>query len=601
MVNGPDQNPGGVDITGAAFSGLRRTGTGTLSPIAPDIRNANPAAATVDPLDDILGQAADIFNAGTNTPASPPFPRQSWGEWGSNIADKARRGGRRAVGVGGVALSGISRVAERATSNRAAGLVRNGVENWARNLDPRGKDRYWFAGAALSTVGSVAISELAFGPAAALLKSAALIAASHTTLAVVDRRFTGQSAEARLNNDLARLEQIEQARTETTRKCRNFFAGVTAGSVYGGFITAGLQVTGADQVARDYLSKLTDSHSPDAAQTLAQNTAQSSVTPDHGGATPQPSPTPEHTATPQPTATATPVAPQSVEAPPELSHDGLRSDVSAKPAAGLPGADSIKATITLPQGSNPTEAVTKFLVDHGVKPTPENVHEAVTKFMEQNNITDAHHVAANVAFKAEDLVPVDTPTGLVNKALEQMHIHAGGVPDSIVKGAEEIIKNSQGGHDQLVSSAHSFLEKSIQANVAAFENLTSQTSSNMTEFVIPSGSNVGKILEQAGHHITWMPDNAELFGSEIAVNFDSLTNYWGLMDKVGYLPDGTHFPATMGELYQIIEKAKGGDTASMDSLKLMLRYVPAGMKLRVLDASGINSAVGVLKALAKAA
>lgn len=131
----------------------------------------------------------------------------------------------------------------------------------------------------------------------------------------------------------------------------------------------------------------------------------------------------------------------------------------------------------------------------------------------------------------------------------------------------------QTAHDELVEAA----AKALGPTQLTSFDLSSVTSSNVVEKIIPQGSTVGHMLFEAGVQTGWGADNANLFAAEIAANYDLLGS-----------------PIPLDELKSLAEAAKNGDVEALKKLHAALRWVPAGAKLKILTNAGVNDVLAGL-------
>lgn len=73
-----------------------------------------------------------------------------------------------------------------------------------------------------------------------------------------------------------------------------------------------------------------------------------------------------------------------------------------------------------------------------------------------------------------------------------------------------------------------------------------------------------------------------------------LTDMWTKLAEAQLIPDGP-FPVSLGELTDLVEKAKAGDAIALQKLKDALHWIPADQKLRMLTKAGIAATMELLR------
>jgi len=114
------------------------------------------------------------------------------------------------------------------------------------------------------------------------------------------------------------------------------------------------------------------------------------------------------------------------------------------------------------------------------------------------------------------------------------------------------------------------------------------------EVYIPKGSNVSQLLVNAGHSISWGPQDAELFGTHIEANYDLLNNFRNQLIENHVIPP-SELMIPRAELSDLIERAKEGDTEAIGKLRAALKWIPEGQQFKILSKAGISAVMGLLK------
>lgn len=123
-----------------------------------------------------------------------------------------------------------------------------GLRNWAKNLNPIGKDRAWVLGAAAGGIEGLLVMAAGPIPGKGFIKAGANAAAMQGFWAVsrwgrmrgekrIRERFSGDEDELK-----RQLTEYEERYARASGRMRNFFAGVSAGAVYGSAFGLGLEM-----------------------------------------------------------------------------------------------------------------------------------------------------------------------------------------------------------------------------------------------------------------------------------------------------------------------------------------------------------------------
>lgn len=127
---------------------------------------------------------------------------------------------------------------------RLGQMSRGMAVNWAKNLDPRGKDKAWILGMSFGAGIGVGANLLVAPGVDRLILSGAKFAASQSVYAVIKGGYALE--KSRLNRlvtgeDLSRrLEEIEKRRSRALKLIGNFMLGMSAGATYTSLTGAGL-------------------------------------------------------------------------------------------------------------------------------------------------------------------------------------------------------------------------------------------------------------------------------------------------------------------------------------------------------------------------
>lgn len=164
--------------------------------------------------------------------------------------------------------------------------------------------------------------------------------------------------------------------------------------------------------------------------------------------------------------------------------------------------------------------------------------------------------------------------------------------DQVLQQARNQLDNSWN-RDDVIQSLKDGAKQELNQQTVIHHQIIEQinnrlTPGSFTDVVIQPGSNVGQLLVNHGHQITWGPADAEIFGAHIAVNHDLLTQTWGQMAATNHWPADFHYPIELGDLKNIIDQAKAGDPIALQKLKDALHWIPAGKTFRILNTEQIS-------------
>lgn len=123
-----------------------------------------------------------------------------------------------------------------------------GLRNWAKNLNPIGKDRAWVLGAAVGGIEGLLVMAAGPIPGKGFIKAGANAAAMQGFWAV--SRWGRMRGEKRIRERFSgdedglkrQLTEYEERYARASGRMRNFFAGVSAGAVYGSAFGLGLEM-----------------------------------------------------------------------------------------------------------------------------------------------------------------------------------------------------------------------------------------------------------------------------------------------------------------------------------------------------------------------
>lgn len=527
----------------------------------------------------------------------------------------------------------------RISAQKIWGALKTGVKNWAKNLDPRGKDKAWVAGAALSAVESAAfIMAVPIPGMSGLVKSGLNLAAAQGVYGATRGLYSlkERQVKASFSGDelTEKLSELENGHALAAGRVRNFFLGVSAGATYAsatGLVgNAGLEaakqvglgmelnvgevVNGIIERARGVLY---------AGDVVREKLAEGVKAPDIGGGirglfdrfrggapagaetpTPTPTPTPtetavagvaptaapEITATPTPTPTSTPISVETVPAAP----------VEAAPAApSTPAGLSPEAKAALDTiADNPEYLAQKAawvgkelpiadkVIEDTLAKTGKSLSELDPVTLEKAKLAIQHAMEnqANKLFDAnlEQLVQTD-PTVDLAAIVEASH-KAGA--DWLTDPTAQL---------QLSEVAQKAITDQLAATDVLVDKVTAgleADSSFFTDKVIASGTTVGQMLHEAGYQVTWTGADAKMFGAHILANYDMLTDMWDKMADNRLIPQSP-FPVSPFEINDLVAKAEAGDKEALRRLVQALHLIPAGARLRILTTAGLDKALAL--------
>lgn len=380
-----------------------------------------------------------------------------------------------------------------------------GWRNWKNNLDPRGKDKAWVLGVALGGAEGLAVMAIGPIPGKGLVKAGINAAAMQGFWAAsrwgkmrgeykIRNRFYGDELEER-------LKDYEEKYARGSQKMKNFFAGVSAGAVYGSALGLGLEMAKvfplgiheapigtAGAPVEGAVDQAPDSGAQDTGVTGGDQAPSGDLT--SGSEAGQ---VPPDVITPDTVPDAVPPEP-TTQISPNITPE-LPKAVSAQPAVSA--VPPMPETINLPKGSNPWTEVKGYLHDSLDRdPSGPEIQEAVNKVLAENNIADAHAVQPGDLkihevneyihqLKGEQSLPAVTEqvTNIkaaevgkvlssaqdeaVKKALEQSHFTLADVDQAAVDKAHQAVQNAL---EIKANAVYDAAGSSAEAGQKAFES-----------------------------------------------------------------------------------------------------------------------------------
>jgi len=128
----------------------------------------------------------------------------------------------------------------KSLGKRAAHIIRNRTVSYIKNLDPRGKDKFWWTGNLLSAATSAGL--FLFAPGARLLKTAATAGIS-VGLQVAET--AGEKYRDKFWDEEKKAERAakrEEKFPEGTSRLKRFLLGISAGGIYGAAVGLPLEL-----------------------------------------------------------------------------------------------------------------------------------------------------------------------------------------------------------------------------------------------------------------------------------------------------------------------------------------------------------------------
>lgn len=259
-------------------------------------------------------------------------------------------------------------------------------KNWIKNLDPRGKDNAWRLGVVLGAAESVAVGWIPLGPANGLIKAGLNMAASQVVYAGARAWYaqaekqaastveatqedysyiSNASVRAALASGDRRIQpstEIQERRTRTNQRIRNFFLGLSAGSTYLSATGIVMSAAGVDYqtVLHDFTDKFSHSVSGEQAAVIAGSDTTPPTTPEAQVAADAQSPTapavPSETPSPTESPTVVP-SPTHVPDSPTVTSSPTSADSPTVTVTDTPTAAET-ATSTATTTSSPTASIT---------------------------------------------------------------------------------------------------------------------------------------------------------------------------------------------------------------------------------------------------
>ncbi|MDP3724452.1 MAG: hypothetical protein Q8R11_02335, partial [bacterium] len=130
--------------------------------------------------------------------------------------------------------------------------LKTGFRNWVKNLDPRGKDRYWFTGAAVGIAESAAFIWLPI-PGKGWVKAGISLATAQGIYAITKVAYGRKESQVRRRYQgeelIQRMIELESGYKLATGRVRNFYLGVSAGATY--VSATGLLIESARSIAHE--------------------------------------------------------------------------------------------------------------------------------------------------------------------------------------------------------------------------------------------------------------------------------------------------------------------------------------------------------------
>jgi hypothetical protein len=134
-------------------------------------------------------------------------------------------------------------VDKKRVSKKLSERIKGRIKNYIRNLDPRGKDKFWWSGTILSTAASAAL--LVTSPASLPFKTLVSATASIGLYAV--EKGMEKYHKMRLSEEefAEKVAKKQEKFPNGTSRLRRFLLGVSAGGIYGAALGIPLEATGA--------------------------------------------------------------------------------------------------------------------------------------------------------------------------------------------------------------------------------------------------------------------------------------------------------------------------------------------------------------------
>lgn len=454
-----------------------------------------------------------------------------------------------------------------------------GVKNWAKNLDPRGKDKFWRIGFAAGVVETPLFLIGASIPGLqGWLKAGTnlLLAQGFYGAARGIYSFKERQIKKRFSGDelIQKLEDLEKGRGSTMGKIKNVFLGVSAGATYAS--VTGLGIEAVKGVATGMNINLSEIKFP----------------------------TVKPLREPMPVIIDETQMPVFVETSTLPSGDAGLADklfqekfeTITKHIDGVPFEEQnefYKAFVTQKAAEVGKELpITDKFIEEALKAKGQMLSDLDASSLEKARLALQHDLEAQantsfdanleVILKANPNLDLDTA---INQAVGESH-----------KSFETLL-----GTEQFQAHFSDVAQKAIAEQTALADALSMHISTGLegqtklfTDQAIKKGTTVGQLLIEKGHQVTWGAGDAKLFGAHIAANYDMLTDMWGKMADNKLILDKP-FPIGLTELADLVKKAEGGDLAAIEKLKLALHWIPAGEKFRILTAAGVKKTLELLR------
>lgn len=391
---------------------------------------------------------------------------------------------------------------KRELLKKIGGGLKVGFKHWAQNLDPRGKDRVWVAGALFGVNETLFFTILAPLPGSSWVKAGINLAVSqgvyagarvwhNRMIAGIEKDYRGKDLSQ--DEDLAqirekRLANVESSYIRADAALKNFFMGVSAGATY---TSAGV---------------LLYSLGPEVAKSLGFNINLPSLDSIHSA-------TDTSTTTTQETAPAKPTAAASLEE----AKTGDRVPGASSPATSSPGAQAAPAFLSTEVAAKAARVSTEDVLGKTVSRISEvqhldpDVSKIVDEALRQNAAAlVGEHLAktnevANEAIKAMGV----NPSQLSQQIFEQVRmtvqeemqsqatvsfasVTSNNVQEVIQQGqaAFSEVLNTNAFHDQLLNEAKTTLIK---------ETLKEKAASMVGEHLGVPTAVLDRAIENAGH------------------------------------------------------------------------------------------------------
>lgn len=477
--------------------------------------------------------------------------------------------------------------------DRLAEGLRGGFRRWVDNIDPRtvarhfrDRDWIWLAGFGVGVGETFLVAGWPPGVNgyARTAINLAVVSGGHLAL-----NLARGAAEARTRGNLtgaeleARQEELANRYTRFHNILREFGSG----------LSSGVTITSLGITGFELSQHLADSMMPGSAQTGAEAAAAPVVGEAAGQAAGGGGPldavgqklgeVKDYMIKPHegPGAFQTPVAPGEGVLPP-----GAEVPAPEVPQSAAEAAFGHEAIVNGAGGTAET-------VGANLQASNDIVNEALrAQHINPASLTEAQYEQARLAVQHQ-------MEALANQSYDQAASSGGDLSTTLTDG-RQLFEHSLGDvgfREQAARAAEQALAAGgVQPHEAVSQVLENLPSGSVHEVAIPSGSTVGGILHDNGYSITWGPKDADMFGAHIAANYDMLTDMWGKMAQTQGWPEGMHYPVSLDDLPDLVERAKGGDMIALQKLKDALHWIPAGGKFNVISPGALAAAREVLAA-----